>query len=97
MALKKHTEIEGESFIRAASVVINTGKKKTSFLSTCKIVSISGDKNLLHFAVQFAGDEISFVEQYSFTPSVEDGAPNFIKQAYLYLKTLSEFEGAEDC
>ena len=25
------------------------------------------------------------------------GSPNFIKQAYLYLKTLPEFSGAEDC
>jgi hypothetical protein len=25
------------------------------------------------------------------------GGPNPIKQAYLHLKTLPEFEGAEDC
>jgi hypothetical protein len=30
-----------------------------------------------------------------FTPDMD--GPNFIKQAYLYLKTLPEFEGAVDC
>jgi hypothetical protein len=29
------------------------------------------------------------------TPALEEG--NFIQQAYEYLKTLPEFEGAEDC
>lgn len=31
----------------------------------------------------------------NFTPDMN--GPNFIKQAYLHLKTLPEFEGAEDC
>ena len=33
---------------------------------------------------------------YSFTPSVTDNAPNFIKQGYEYLKTLPEFTDAID-
>jgi len=32
---------------------------------------------------------------YQFTPDMN--GPNFIKQAYLHLKTLPEFAGAEDC
>ena len=33
---------------------------------------------------------------YTFTPSVEDGSLNFIRQGYEYLKTLPEFEDAVD-
>jgi hypothetical protein len=33
----------------------------------------------------------------TFTPDVSDGAPNFIKQGYEYLKTIPEFETAVDC
>lgn len=40
----------------------------------------------------------SFVRQgrYSFVPSIEDTSQNFIKQAYVYLKTLPEFDGVID-
>lgn len=39
-----------------------------------------------------------YLEQkfYNLIPSVEDDAPNFIKQGYIYLKTLPEFEDAID-
>ena len=37
------------------------------------------------------------IQNRAFRPSVEEGAENFIKQAYEYLKTLPEFEGATDC
>lgn len=34
---------------------------------------------------------------YNFMPSVADGASNFIKQGYDYLKTLEEYETSVDC
>lgn len=34
---------------------------------------------------------------FDFQPSVESGAKNFIAQGYDHLKTLPEFEGAQDC
>lgn len=34
---------------------------------------------------------------YNFIPSVDDLAPNFIKQGYEYLKTLPEYADAIDC
>lgn len=36
-------------------------------------------------------------EFYQFAPSVDDGAPNFIKQGYEYLKTMDKFANAIDC
>lgn len=38
-----------------------------------------------------------FQRNYSFIPEVEDGAENFIKQGYEYLKTLDEYADAIDC
>lgn len=34
---------------------------------------------------------------YVFTPSVDEGSENFIRQAYLYLKSLPEYASAKDC
>lgn len=35
-------------------------------------------------------------KSFSFTPSIADGADNFIAQAYAHLKTLDEFDGYTD-
>lgn len=36
-------------------------------------------------------------KSYSFAPSVDDESSNFIRQAYLHIKNLNDFSGAEDC
>lgn len=43
------------------------------------------------------GAELVANSTYTFQPSVAESAANFIAQAYEHLKTLPEFEGAEDC
>ena len=43
------------------------------------------------------GAELVANSTYTFQPSVAESAGNFIAQAYEHLKTLPEFEGAEDC
>lgn len=97
MALKKIIEIEGESFIQSDFASVSTGVKKTTFSAICKVISVHGGKNKLSVNVSHSSDEATFDRLYSFEPSVADSSPNFIKQAYLYLKTLPEFSGAEDC
>lgn len=97
MALKKIIEAEGESFVQTIFGAVQTGVKKTTFAAICKVVSVSGNKNRLNVNVLHSGDGATFERSYSFQPSVADGSPNFIKQAYLYLKTLPDFSGAEDC
>lgn len=63
-----------------------------------KIVNVSGDKEQIDFVIQaFNGEQQVGGFASSFTPSVENGSENFIRQAYIYLKTLPEFENAEDC
>lgn len=97
MALRKIFEIEGKSIIDFQYGKIDTGTQKTAINAICKIVAIDGGKEQLNIAVSFDGGNTKYSRHYSFVPSVEDGSSNFIKQAYLYLKTLPEFAGAEDC
>jgi hypothetical protein len=97
MALRKIIAVEGESFIQSPVGTIQTGIEKATFAAVCKITSMNGNKLKLNINVLHLGDVASFNNTYSFEPSVSEDAPNFIKQAYLYLKTLPEFSGAEDC
>jgi hypothetical protein len=97
MALRKIVEVEGESYIQSSVGVVQTGIEKATFAAVCRITSISGSKTRLNVSVLHVGEVACFDRSYSFEPSVADGSENFIKQAYLYLKTLPEFSGAEDC
>ena len=97
MALRKIIELEGQSFIQSPLGTIQTGIGKATFQATCKITSISGDKTRLNVTVLHSDDVSRYERTYGFEPSVADGSANFIKQAYLHLKTLPEFSGSEDC
>lgn len=97
MALRKIVEVEGESFIQSSVGKVPNGIEKITFVAVCKILSITGNKTALNVNVSHIGDIAQYERSYNFEPSVADGSPNFIKQAYLYLKTLPEFSGAVDC
>jgi len=97
MAIRKIIELEGKSFIQSPLGTIQTGVGKASFQAICKITSITGDKTQLKVTVLHSDDVSKYERTYGFEPSVADGSANFIMQAYLHLKTLPEFAGAEDC
>jgi hypothetical protein len=97
MSLKKIVEAEGRSFIQSPVGQIDTGVQKTTFVAICKVASIQGNKSQLTIDVCFESDSARYIQQYSFQPSMDEGSVNFIKQAYLHLKTLPDFSGAEDC
>jgi len=97
MALRKIVEAEGPSFIQSSIGKIEAGIEKVTFVAVCKVTSVTGGKDGLTINVFHTGDVAKYERSYSFEPSVADGSPNFIKQAYLHLKTLPEFAGAEDC
>jgi hypothetical protein len=64
-----------------------------------KVASIAGDKENMIINICFtkessSGDLVAS-ERYAFTPDMN--GENFIRQAYLHLKTFPEFAGAEDC
>jgi len=62
-----------------------------------KIVAVSGNKDEVKISVDVSNNGQTIGSKtYGFTPSVDGGSANFIKQGYVYLKTLPEFSGAED-
>lgn len=63
-----------------------------------RVESVSGGKEEQQANVSFsAGNPPHIIDRQSFTFIPDLDGPNFIKQAYLYLKSLPEFEYAEDC
>jgi hypothetical protein len=70
-----------------------------------RIDNIGGDKNHIFLDVGvYVSEEMchsgkSRVHQISqaFVPSTGDGAQDFIRQGYFYLKTLAEFADSVDC
>lgn len=65
-----------------------------------KIDNIEGGKEKLTIFVNIYIDNSKEIflgsKSYTFIPSVEDNALNFIKQGYEYLKTLEEYKNAID-
>jgi hypothetical protein len=97
MALKKIIELEGDIFVNTAYGSISTGTTKLAITAYIKVSKIAGNKDNLNIEVNFSDENIEFNKLYALSVSTEANAPNFIKQAYEYLKTLPEFENSEDC
>lgn len=88
-------ELFGKTIIK-----IDGFEERTISSAYVKVSTIHGDKNLIKFTTQtyFQKDGALIDEaSYDFAPSVTLESENFIKQAYEYLKTLSEFQNARDC
>jgi hypothetical protein len=78
----------------------NFGRQTT--LNDCyvKIINVAADKLRAEMLVGIWNSDQSVryeIKKYEFNSSVENGSENFIKQGYVHLKTLPEFEGATDC
>lgn len=97
MALRKIIQVEGEAFVNTPSGQISIGNQKTAFTAYCKIVEIRGNKERGNVTVECKSENYSISKQYVVQFSVEDGASNFVKQAYVHLKTLPEWADATDC
>jgi hypothetical protein len=97
MALRKIIQIDGEAFIRTAEGSISLGQQKGAFTAYCKVVNISANKESGRVTVECASDNNLVNKQYTVNLSVEEGAPNFIKQAYIELKKMPEWADATDC
>lgn len=62
-----------------------------------RVSNFSGSKDGISFVLSFqvaANENALTTKEFSFVPTLDS---NFIAQAYEHLKTLPEFEGAEDC
>jgi hypothetical protein len=97
MALRKIIVAEGKSIVQTSLGNIENGVQHVSFSAYVKVMDINGNKSQVSANVNFKSDTQQFSKQYLVPVSVEAGASNFIAQVYAYLKTLPEFDGAEDC
>ena len=97
MALRKMIEIEGEAFVNWPNKVEKLGLQKASFLAYCKIIKLITDKEKALILVKCSDEKFLIEKNYSLAISIADDSPNFIKQAYLHLKTLPEWADATDC
>jgi hypothetical protein len=97
MALRKIIQVEGEAFINTSIGQVKIGYQRTAFNAYCKIIEISGNKEHGSVVVECKADNYSVNKQYTVLFSVEDDALNFVKQAYVHLKTLPEWADATDC
>jgi hypothetical protein len=97
MALQKKIEIEGRAYINTGNGPLTLGMQTVEFDAYCKITSLTGNKTQANITIECVGEQKKIVQQYTVPLSVAERAPNFIKQAYVYLKTLPEWAGATDC
>ena len=97
MALRKIFEVEGEGFIATELGSINLGPQKTAFTAYCSVSKITGTKKSGQVTIECKADRYVLRKEYHVPFSVSENAPNFIKQAYLYLKSLPEWADAVDC
>lgn len=90
MAISKDLILKNGLFVKQAYIRIDT---------------VSGYKGDIQISVNSYVSQEAFIEGnpyveqkiYNFTPSIEEGSENFIKQGYEHLKTLPEYEDAIDC
>ncbi|OMD69193.1 hypothetical protein BSK48_17100 [Paenibacillus odorifer] len=88
----------------AIIVNIETNSGIIASKAYARIASFSGTKAQLSVILEYfinqqaaEGNKESLMsEQFYFTPSVEDGSYNFIRQGYEYLKSLPKFKDALD-
>ena len=97
MAIKKIMNLTGNRFFQTSFGAVSEGSGTLAVVAIARVAEISGNANQISARVRFTDGSIGFEKNYTVPVSIEDGAPNFIRQAYLYLKTLPEFENCEDC
>lgn len=95
MALQKTIKITGDSFVVTEFGNISNDKADISIDAYIKVENIAGTKNNISTNISFTDNNKSFCKSYQFVPLLN--GENFIKQAYLHLKTLPEFADAVDC
>jgi hypothetical protein len=97
MALKKNLLIEGPGVIQTPNGLVNFGPQKANVMAYCKVLNIFVTKNQGQVNVECTGENFKMICQIDVPLSVEENAPNCIKQAYQHIKTLPDWQGATDC
>ena len=98
MALKKNAQLEAvvQTVVESVGMIKAVPSKVQYEDCYIKVAAVSGSKDQMSCVVEIrCAENVVINKTYGFTPSLS--GENFIKQAYIYLKTLPEFAGAEDC
>lgn len=99
MALK----LKKEYVLKYVNLIDNedTIEKPMLCESYIKISHIEGNKNGINLIVNIYSDNtknfLLETKKIEFTPDLDENSENFIKQGYLYLKSLEEYSKAKDC
>jgi len=94
MGLKKTFVGTGTATVQTPFGQLEAGQSVYEKEVLCLVTNAIVEREKTSFFVHFTGENVDSVSEYAFTTDLN--GPNAIKQAYLYLKTLPEFEGAED-
>lgn len=102
MAIKKDVNIK---VTYTPNIHIETQEELSKYITVqnayIKVTRLLGDKDNINFIVDVYENaeklNLLYVKEYDFVPNVEENSPNFIQQAYEYLKTLPEYADALDC
>jgi hypothetical protein len=101
MALNMNTSVQavrtttvGNRVIEQTSVTYEVQK------AYVKVLDVIGNKEMINFSLGFFDNKngnLLYDKNFEFMPSLGENDPNFIKQAYEYLKAFPEFSEAVDC
>jgi hypothetical protein len=97
MALSINASITGSLRLDTPMGTVDQGQSTIAVQAIARVVSVNGNKAHAVAEVSIEGNGLREVRFVDIPVSVADGAPNFIAQAYLHLKSLPEFAGATDC
>ena len=97
MSLQLNETLSGNLRLETQSGIVNLGNKTETVNVIATVKSMNGAKEEMVADVLYKSENISFIRSFLIPLSVLDGSPNFIRQAYLHLKTLPEFANATDC
>lgn len=97
MALKQIKTYKGKLSLSSKVGSIDKGDSEESLSMYVKVKAVEGGKQSMTAIVEFSNEKLTYMNRYECPVSVEDSAPNHIKQAYQHLKTLPEFVDAIDC
>jgi hypothetical protein len=97
MAIKKIMNLTGNRVLQTSFGTVSEGSGTLAVVATIRVVEITGNAEQVNARISFTDGLVNFQKVYAVPVSTEDGQPNFIRQVYLHLKTLPEFENCEDC
>jgi hypothetical protein len=95
MALKQSFQFNSEHISKVNGAIVARSTGSISEQCYVKVEDLTGTKDEVSFSASMKGSNFSVSKSFSFVPDMD--GPNFIKQAYLHLKSLPEYAGALDC